>query len=86
MCSTPADSGDGIAVLAAGGGVIGRIEWDSDLHTLVDGAGARVTAMSLQGAKFRKDPARPRAIAYRFATDDRFGNLVDIESSAALRN
>ncbi len=83
---TPADSGNGLAILDEGGAVVGRIEWNGTDETLVDAGGTRVTSMTLAQVKFKKVPALPTAIAYRYATDDLYGNLVNIESTVTLRN
>ncbi|MBD3161997.1 MAG: hypothetical protein GF346_06870 [Candidatus Eisenbacteria bacterium] len=84
--STPADSGNGLAVFDEGGGLIGRIEWSSDLQTFVDSTGNRVTAMKLRDVQFRRNPAEARTVRYRYQTDDENGNLVPIEAAATLRN
>lgn len=81
-----ADSGDGLALLDAGGVVTYRFEWDGDNMTLADSTGARVTSMRLQNLQFSADAVTPRTVRYRYQTDDEAGNLVDIESAATLRN
>ncbi len=83
---TPADSGDGLALFDCGGTFLGRVEWNAYEHTLVDSAGARITVLRLQDVAFRRDPAEPLIVHYRYKADDEIGNLVDIESAAALRN
>ncbi|MFN0149505.1 MAG: PilW family protein [bacterium] len=82
----PADSGDGVAVLDRDGVVVGRIEWDDAEKTLVNANGERVNLMRLYYVKFKIDPDLPRSFIYRYATDDERGNLVQVETSVALRN
>jgi prepilin-type N-terminal cleavage/methylation domain-containing protein len=84
--TTPADSGNGLALYNDAGALLGRLEWNAGLETMVDSAGARITSMRLTDVLFLRDPAHPRAVSYRFKVDDEKGNLVDIESAAALRN
>lgn len=84
--ATPADSGDGLAILDDDGNLLGRVEWNADQGTLVDASGAPVTAMQVSGVRFRKDAVLDRAIRYRFAVEDGFSNLVNVESSVSLRN
>jgi Tfp pilus assembly protein PilW len=84
--STPSDSGNGVAILDQGGHVIRRIEWNSSLQTLVDSTGARVTSVKLRDVMFKKVPAFPKTLRYRYKTDDERGDLVDIESSVTVRN
>ncbi len=84
--TTPADSGNALALLDRDGIVTHRFEWDAANTTLADSTGDRVTALSLQNLQFRLDPDSPRTIRYRYQADDEIGNLVDIESAATLRN
>jgi Tfp pilus assembly protein PilW len=84
--ATPADSGDGIALWDLAGAPLGRIEWDGAESTLVDSTGARISALKLRDLRFRRDPAQPRTICYRYRADDEAGDLVDIESASSLRN
>jgi hypothetical protein len=81
-----ADSGNGLTLLGEGGAVLGRVEWSAGQSTLVDGAGARITAMKLRGVHFERDGAQPRVVHYRYKTDDERGDLVDIQSAVGLRN
>jgi len=83
---TPADSGNGVAVMDRDGAVVGRIEWDEAQKTLVNANGDRVNLMQLGYVKFKIDPDLPRSFVYRYATDDERGNLVQVETSVALRN
>lgn len=83
---TPADSGNGVAVMDRDGVVVGRIEWDDAQKTLVNASGERVNLMRLGYVKFKIDPDLPRSFIYRYATDDERGNLVQVETSVALRN
>jgi hypothetical protein len=82
----PTDTGDGLVLLDAAGAVLSRIEWDAGQQTLVDGAGARITAMKLQGVQFQRDPAQPRVVHYKYKVDDLRGDLVDVETAVGLRN
>lgn len=82
----PADSGNGVAVMDRDGVVVGRIEWDGAQKTLVNANGERVNLMRLSYVKFKIDPDLPRSFVYRYATDDERGNLVQVETSVALRN
>jgi type II secretory pathway component PulJ len=82
----PADSGDGLRLLDGAGAQLARIEWDGTKSTLVDSTGARITALKLRDVRFRRDPAHPRTIFYRYRADDERGDLVDIESASSLRN
>jgi Tfp pilus assembly protein PilW len=84
--STPADSGNGVAILDADGHVMQRLEWSSSLQTLVDSTGVRVTAMKLRNVFFKKIATAPKTLRYRYKTDDEKGDLVDIESSVTVRN
>lgn len=84
--STPADSGNGLAILDVDGNVMQRLEWNASLQTLVDSTGTRVTAMKLRDVVFKKVAATPRTLRYRYKTDDEKGDLVDIESSVTVRN
>jgi hypothetical protein len=79
-------TGDGLAVVDSTGSPIMRFEYDPGAATLADSLGGRLTAMTVRNLQFSIDPARPRTVAFRFATDDEHGNLVDVESSATLRN
>ncbi len=82
---TPQLTGDGLAILTSGVPIM-RLEYDAGAGTLADSLGARVTAMTVRNLQFSVDPLRPRTVVFRFATDDEHGNLVDVESSATLRN
>jgi Tfp pilus assembly protein PilW len=84
--ATAADSGDGLALWDDAGTLLGRIEWDGAESTLVDSTGARISALKLRDVRFRRDPAQPRTIFYRYRADDERGDLVDIESASSLRN
>jgi Tfp pilus assembly protein PilW len=84
--SVPADSGNGVAIYDHDGHPMGRLEWSSSLRTLVDSTGARVTSMALQNVLFKKDPGSTHVLRYRYQTDDGAGDLVDIQSGAAVRN
>jgi hypothetical protein len=83
---TPQPTGDGLAILDEDGVPIMRLEYDTGAQTLADSLGARVTAMTVRNLQFSVDPLRPRTVVFEFATDDEHGNLVDVESSATLRN
>ena len=85
------DSGNGIAISDAAGALLGRLEWSSTLHTLVDSSGTPVTSMRVQKLPgllmFKKDPVQPRTVGYRYqvqAYPD--SNKVDIQSCVSLRN
>lgn len=82
---TPQPTGDGLAILDDGVPIM-RLEYDAGTGTLADSLGASVTAMTVRNLQFSVDPLRPRTIVFQFATDDEHGNLVDVESSATLRN
>ena len=84
--NTPADAGNGLALLDGTGTVTYRLEWDNTNMTLADSSGARVTSMNLQNLLFSTDPVSPKTIHYVYQTSDGIGNLVDIESAASLRN
>lgn len=84
--ATPADSGDGLAILDSSGALLSRLEWNATLGTLVDSTGTRVTVLRLQDVKFKKDPVTPRTIRYRFKADSERGSLVRVQSGATLRN
>ena len=84
------DSGNGLAISSAGT-LLGRLEWSSTLHTLVDSSGTPVTSMRVQKLPgllmFKKDPVQPRTVGYRYqvqAYPD--SNKIDIQSSVSLRN
>ena len=83
---TPHPTGDGLAILDANGVPLMRLEYDAGAQTLADSLGARVTAMTVRNLQFSVDPLRPRTVVFEFATDDEHGNLVDVESSATVRN
>jgi Tfp pilus assembly protein PilW len=84
--TAPADSGNGLTMLDAGGAPLARVEWDGVQQTLVDSLGQRVTALRLNQVQFSRDPALPRTVRYRFTADDEAGGLIEMESAAALRN
>jgi type II secretory pathway component PulJ len=83
---TPQPTGDGLAILDEDGAPIMRFEYDADTGTLADSLGVSVSAMTVRNLEFSVDPLRPRTVVFEFATDDEHGNLVDVESSATLRN
>jgi len=80
------NTGDGLALLDAGGNVIYRYEWDSGNKALVDSTGAQICAMNLQSLRFSADPVSPRTVRYAYRTIDEASDLVDIESAVTLRN
>lgn len=84
--TTPADTGNCLAMLDRDGIVTYRYEWDTDHATLADSTGARVTSMVLRSLVFIADPVSPRTIRFLFQADDGGGDVVDMESAAALRN
>ena len=45
-----------------------------------------MTAVKLQDVVFKKVPAFPKTLRYRYKTDDERGDLLDIESSVTVRN
>jgi len=84
--AVPADSGDGLALRDKTGALMGRLEWDGTAATIVDSTGTRVTVLTLQDVKFKRDPATTGTVRYRFTAEDGRGNLVHIQSAATLRN
>ncbi|MBM3285847.1 MAG: hypothetical protein FJY88_00630 [Candidatus Eisenbacteria bacterium] len=84
--TVPADSGDGLAVLDGTGAVLSRMEWSPSLNTMVDAAGNRITALTLQNMRFARDPAVAQTVRFRFAADDQIGGRVEVRSTAHLRN
>lgn len=67
-------------------GTVHRYEWSNSQKTVVDKNAKRATSMELAYVEFRVDPVRPSAVRFKFATVDGQGSLVDMESSASLRN
>jgi len=84
--SQESDPGNGLALLDADGSVMARLEWDPANRTVVDGAGTRVTASTLQNLQFSSDLVSPQTVRFAYRTIDDSHHEIDVESAVALRN
>lgn len=82
----PLDTGNSLALLDAAGDVVYRYVWDAANSALADSSGNRVGASHIQSVTFSLDPVSPRTIRLAYQTVDEHGDLVRVETAAALRN